>query len=236
MKAAAGKGVAILLMVICFVFWYVIASDYGDSVVAGTYHLAQNGETSTLILKPDHIFQQELNRAGKTEHADGTWRRSGEGGIEFSKEFLMASGQEREPDGTGFGEIHKQLGFLVSIELRQYHVLWYGRVDPSPNDTVSGTYAGDEPDVPATLVLNPNHTFEQTVSPLGKIAHAEGSWSVGQSGEITFSKAFLKTSGQALTEDETATAGDLPGSNLQILISRTSKSGVPTYHKRQMPW
>ena len=54
-------------------------------------------------------------------------------------------------------------GFFVSLSLRQYYVQWYGRVDPSPFNTLSGTYAGDEPGVSATLILRPDHTFEQTI-------------------------------------------------------------------------
>jgi hypothetical protein len=58
--------------------------------------------------------------------------RLGEGGLAFSKEFLVVSGQEPAADGTPYGEMHKDFGLFVSITLKQYHVLWYGRVDPSP--------------------------------------------------------------------------------------------------------
>lgn len=236
MKNLARVGGVFLLVFVCLVFWYVVASDYGDSVASGTYHLAQNGETSTLVLKPGHSFEQELSRSGRTEHAEGNWRRLGAGGISFSKEFLRISGQELDPDGTAFGDMHKRLGFLVSLSLRQHHVLWYSRVDSSSDKTVSGTYAGDEPGVPTTLVLEPDHTFEQTVSHFGVVKHAKGSWSFSQNGDIIFSKAFLKTSGESLREDETASAWNPKGSNLQIEIAVTSKSGVPTFHKRQFSW
>jgi hypothetical protein len=227
---------AFLLLVICFVLWYAVASDYGDSVASGTYHFARGDERSTLTLKPDHSFQQQLNREGRTERSEGTWRRSGMAGIEFSKEFLTISGQEIHSDGTSFGEMHKTLGLLVSIVLRQYQVVWYGRVDPSNGDAVSGTYAGDEPGVPTTLILKPNHTFEQTVTHLGVEKHAVGSWSLNQNGDIVFSKAFLKNSGEPLREDETASAGNPNGSNLQIDIAVATDSGPPTFQKRQLVW
>lgn len=142
------------VIVVCFVLWYIVASDYGDGVAAGTYHFAQDGQTSTLVLKPDHSFQQELSDHGEAKHATGTWHRIGEGGIEFSKDFLLVSGQEPGADGSAYADMNKDLGLFVSLTLRQYHVLWYGRVDPSPSNTISGTYAGDEPGVSATLILS----------------------------------------------------------------------------------
>lgn len=225
----------IFVAVVCFVLWYSVAADYGDGVTSGTYHLSQNDQTSTLVLKPDHSFQQELSEHGEVERATGTWRRVGEGGIAFSKEFLTVSGQEPGADGTAYGDVHKDLGFLVSIKLRQYHILWYGRVDPSPTNTVTpGTYNGDESGVSASLVLRPDHTFEQSITTLGVTKQAKGSWSVSQNGDIVFSKDFLKTSGEALRSDETASHdGHLQGPNLQIQIARTSRSGVPTFRKKQ---
>jgi hypothetical protein len=234
-KSARVSGV-FLILVLCFVLWFIVASDYSDSAAVGKYHFAQNGETSNLVLKPDHSFQQEVSRLGQTEHAEGTWRRVGEGGISFSKEFLVVSGDEPEPDGTTFSDMHKSLGLFVSLALRQYHVLWYGKVNSTSDNSVYGTYAGDEEGVPATLVLNADHTFEQTVTHAGITKHAEGSWSYSQNGTIVFSKAFLKTSGEALREDETASAEDPKGSNLQIEIAVSSKTGEPTFQKRQVPW
>ena len=234
-KLACVAGALALSFVIFNVFWYIYA-DYGDSVTSGTYHLAQNGETSTLVLKPDHSFQQELSKLGRVEHAVGTWQRIGEGGVTFSEEFLTVSGQEPDPDGTAFGDLHKDLGLFVSLTLRQYHVLWYGKVDPSSSDRVFGRYAGDEEGVPATLVLKEDHTFEQAVSHLGVEKHATGTWSLNQSRDIVFSREFLQTSGEALGEGETASALDPKGSYLQIEIAMTSKSGVPTFRKKQFPW
>ncbi len=224
---------ALFVLVVCFVLWYSVASDYGDVVISGTYHLDRNDQTSTLVLKADHSFQQELSEHGEVRRATGTWRRLGQGGIAFSKEFLNVSGQEPGADGTAYGDIHKDLGFLVSIKLSQYHVLWYGRVDPSPTNPISGTYVGDEPGVSATLILKPDHTFEQLIHTVGITRQAKGNWSVRQNGDIVFSQDFLKTSGEALRSDETATAWDPKGFNLQIQIAMTSRSGVPIFRKKQ---
>jgi hypothetical protein len=87
------------------------------------------------------------------------------------------------------------------------------------------------------LVLSPDHTFEQTVSALDVAKHAQGSWEFNQHGDIAFSKAFLKTDGEALTEDETASCGDPRGSNyLSIEVDMTSKSGSPTFRKKLLTW
>jgi hypothetical protein len=39
-----------------------------------------------------------------------------------------------EPDGTTFADLHKALGLYVTLHIRRYHVLWYGRHD-SQSDT-----------------------------------------------------------------------------------------------------
>jgi hypothetical protein len=235
MKNLARAGGVVALLLLC-VIWYVIAADYSDRVASGTYHLSQNGETSTLILNSNHGFQQELSKHGRVERATGTWRRIGEGGIAFSKEFLTLSGQEPGADGTAYGEIHKRFGFLVSLILAQYHVLWYVRVDSSPGNSVPGTYTGDAEGVTATLVLYPKHTFEQSVSKLGITRQAKGTWSSTKNGDVVFSKDFLKASGEALRDDETASAWNPKGSNLQIQIAVNSKSGAPTFRKSQSLW
>ncbi|MFZ0805762.1 MAG: hypothetical protein WAN03_06250, partial [Candidatus Sulfotelmatobacter sp.] len=113
------------LLAVFLVLWYVV-SDYGDGVASGTYHFAQDGQTSILVLKPDHTFQQELSEQGEVKRATGTWHRVGEGGIGFSKEFLAVSGQEAHADGSAFADMHKDSGFFVSLRLRQYYVQWYG--------------------------------------------------------------------------------------------------------------
>jgi hypothetical protein len=216
-----------LVSVILFV-WGAAAIDYSDSVVSGTYSLVQNGETSTLVLMPDHTFQQDVSHSGKVTHAEGTWRRLGEGGIAFSREFLVLSGQELSAQGNAYADMHKTLGLFVSLVLTDYHVVWYGKVDPSPDKATPGTYTGDEGGASATLTLGRDHTFEQVITHDGVAKHAKGSWSLSGSGDIVFSKEFLKTSGESLRDDETASA------NLQIKIAAVSRSGgPPTYRKRQ---
>ncbi len=224
----------LFVLVVCFVGWYSVASDYGDDVASGIYHFAENGETSTLVLNRDHSFQQELSKHGEVKRAIGIWRRIGQGGIAFSKEFLLVSGQEPGADQTTYADMHKVVGFFVYLVLRQYHVLWYSRVDPSPANTVSGIYAGEEPGVSATLILKADHTFEQVIHALSVTKQAKGIWSVDQNGDVTFSKDFLKACGEPLRSDETASAWDPKGSNLQIQIAMTSGSGVPTFRKEQL--
>jgi hypothetical protein len=221
-----------LALAVFFVLWHIVA-DYGDSVASGTYHFAQDGQTSTLVLKRDHTFQQELADQRNVKRRAGTWRRIGEGGITFSKEFLMVSGQEPDPDGSAFADMRKNYGLFVSLDLRQYYFLSYERVDPSTSNAVSGTYARDEQGVSARLTLNPDHTFEQTIHAPSIANQAKGSWSVDQNGDIIFSKDFLKASGESLGSNETASALDPKGPYLQIQIAMTSKSGVPTFRKKQ---
>ena len=237
MRKLARIGGAAVLLLISFVLWATVAMDYGDSVAFGTYSLAENDESSTLVLKPDHTFQQNLSHYGKMQHAEGTWRRVGEGGIAFSQQFLVLSGQELSADGTAYAEMHKTLGLFVSLVLADHEVVWYLRGDPAPENTVTGTYAGDEEGVRAILTLESDHTFEQVITHEGVEKRARGKWSLNQSGDISFSKEFLKTSGESLRDDETASAWNPSGSNLQIQIAVVSKSGgAPTYHKERFPW
>jgi hypothetical protein len=106
----------IFLPVAVLWIWYMVAADYGYGAVSGTYVLRHDGEQSTLILKKDRSFQQVLSRQGKTESAQGRWRRVGEGGVVFSREFLKLTGQEVRADGEADGEVKKQcLGLFPSI-------------------------------------------------------------------------------------------------------------------------
>ena len=236
MTKSARFGGALILLLLCYVLWYAVASDYGEDVASGTYHFAQAGEKSTLVLKSDHTFQQELSSLGKVQRAAGTWRRIGEGGVAFSKEFLPVSGQELSADGAAYAEIHKDFGILVSLTFSQEYVLWYGKVHPSPNNGLYGAYAGDEEGTPATLVLNENHTFEQTVSREDNEKHSKGTWTFAKSGCIVFSGTFLKAKGQELAVGETASAFNPNGGALQVEIAKGSKSGVPTFRKTHFPW
>jgi hypothetical protein len=61
-------GSCLFLLVVCSALWYMVAADYGDGVASGTYHFANDDETSTLVLKPDHSFRQELSEHSEVKH------------------------------------------------------------------------------------------------------------------------------------------------------------------------
>lgn len=230
MKKATWVTVGLIFSFVCLVMWAAAAMNYGDSVAVGKYRFVGNGESSTLVLKLDHSFQQDLQLGNMKQHGEGTWRRLGEGGIVFSKEFLIVSGDEPGPDGTTFCEMHKTVGLFVSLRLRQYHVLWYAKADSSTS--ARGTYTGDEPGVSATLVMNADHSFDQTLAHDGVAKHANGTWSQLANGTIEFSNAFLKTSGEPLRGDESASSMDPKGAALQIEISKSSHTAEPVFYKR----
>jgi len=106
-----------VFLILAFLWcWYMVAADYSYSAVSGTYMFHDDGESSTLVLRRDQSFQQDLNRDGKIVHVRGTWRRIGEGGVVFSKEFLKVNGQEVRSDGQADAEIEKRfLGFFPSM-------------------------------------------------------------------------------------------------------------------------
>jgi hypothetical protein len=195
MKKSVRLSIGFLLSFACFVIWGTAAMNYGDSVAVGKYRFNGNREVSTLVLKPDHSFQQDLQIGSVKGHGEGTWRRIGEGGIAFSKGFLAVSGDEPGPDGTTYCHMHKTLGLFVSLRLSQYHVLWYGK--SGSDGSLPGTYMGDEPGVTATLILNEDHSFTQEIAQNGTTRHATGTWSQDSDGTVRFSKAFLKTSGES---------------------------------------
>jgi hypothetical protein len=234
MRRSVWVPVGLLISIAGFVIWVVAAMDYGDSVAAGKYRLERNGESSTIVLNPDHTFRQTRRLGNNEQHSEGTWRRIGEGGIAFSKEFLVVSGGEPAPDGTTYCDMHKTLGLFVSLRLRQYHVLWYGKT--GSGDSLPGTYRGDEPRVAATLVLNADHSFTQDIVQSGNAHHATGTWNQSSDGTVRFSRAFLKTSGEPLRDDETASSIDPRGSNLQIEISMANHVSEPVFYKRPFFW
>jgi hypothetical protein len=141
-------------------------------LAAGKYRFERNGESSTLVLNPVHTFRQTRRLGNIQQHSEGTWRRIGEGGIAFSKAFLMVSGGEPAPDRTTYRDMHKTLGLFVSLRLRPNYVLWYGKT--GSGDSLPGTW--DEPRVAATLVLNADHSFTQDIVQSDNAHHATGSW------------------------------------------------------------
>ena len=227
----------VLLPLVCTFFWLVAAMNYGDDVAVGQYRFHIGSEESTLVLLPDHTFEQTL-RSGNTDRtAHGIWRRVGEGGISFSKDFLAVTGAEPEPDGTIFSDMHKTLGLFVSIRIRQYQVVDYGKGFES--HSTPGVYQGrvDEPDVTASLTLNEDHTFTQEITHNNSTNAAQGAWSQSSDGTVIFSKTLLKNSGAALEQDETAKSMDpTEHGGLQIEISKAGNSAEPIFSKRFGLW
>jgi len=233
MKKAIAVVAVIFVVLAVFAVWFSFAMDYGDHVVVGAYAMSNGGESCTLTLKADHSFHQERTYDGKTLVADGTWRRVGQGGLVFSSQFLILPGQEADPNGTtSYANVHKALGLFPSIVLSQYHVLWYGRTDPSTGTEVVGSYAGDEPDVSTQLTVKADHTFKQTWSKGNFTKDTVGTWNTIQNGDIQFSKEFLKTSGAPLTEAESASASNPKGSSLQIAVAVNPSLPKPVFRKR----
>jgi hypothetical protein len=105
----------IFLLVVLFFVWYSVAADYGYGAVTGSYSFGSNGEESTLVLRKDQSFQQEVKHDGRVERSQGTWRRIGEGGVVFSKEFLKLPGQVTRTNGEADGEVRKRFGLFLSI-------------------------------------------------------------------------------------------------------------------------
>jgi hypothetical protein len=235
-KLIVRAAVSVLLLAGIGICWFVVASDYSDAAASGTYLLAHNGMTSTLVLLPDHSFRQEVSDSNGIQRARGTWRRVGEGGIAFSQDFLTFPGEQRGEDGTAFSDMERRFGILIRLSLRMYTVVWYGKTDPTTSQ-VAGRYQETEGTRRRTLVLNSDHTFEQTVEGLTQTSTARGTWSVSSNGDIAFSREFIKSSGQALGNGETAKAMDPRGSKfLQIEIAADEELGMLNYRKKQFPW
>jgi len=103
----------LLLALALFCGWYMVAANYDYGAVSGTYVYRRDNESSTLILRKDRTFSQQRISHGKVEQAQGTWRRIGEGGVNFSKEFLTIGGIHSESDGSVYGEVQKSFLNLV---------------------------------------------------------------------------------------------------------------------------
>ena len=87
------------------------------------------------------------------------------------------------------------------------------------------------------LVLNSDHTFEQTVAGFKQTTSARGTWSVASNGDVVFSSERIKPSGQPLASGETAKSMDPRGSPfLQIEIAADQQLGTLSYYKKQLPW
>jgi hypothetical protein len=123
-KLIIRASVAMLLLAGIYVCWFIVASDYSDAAASGTYQLTHKGVRSTLVLQADHSFTQEVSDSAGVRHAAGTWRRVGEGGVAFSRDFLTLPGQQRGEDGTAYADMQKQFGILIHLSLRTYQVVW----------------------------------------------------------------------------------------------------------------
>ena len=93
-----------------WILWYWEAGDFRDSAVSGIYAIQLNGVASTLVLRPDHSFQQEVDRAGTVRRTTGNWRVLGLGTIEFSGDFQKLPGQEMHVVGSAFGYLANWFG------------------------------------------------------------------------------------------------------------------------------
>jgi hypothetical protein len=112
--------VSVFLLAGIGICWFVIASDYSDTAASGTYRMVHNGVRSTLVLRPDHSFRQEVSDSGGIRRAEGTWRRVGVGGVVFSRDFLTFLGEQRGEDGTAYSDMQRTFGILIHLSLRTY--------------------------------------------------------------------------------------------------------------------
>ncbi len=120
---------SLLLALALFCLWYSIAANYDYDELAGTYTFSGDGVSSTLVLKADATYQQELRHNGRVDYAKGTWHRSGMAGVGFSNGFLRLPGTrtaiEEWPDSspsdpdahTFYGHFRKVLGIYPVLDL-----------------------------------------------------------------------------------------------------------------------
>jgi len=127
---------ALIFALALFSVWYSIAANYNYNALSGTYEYAKDGITSTLYLKKDGTFQQKLVAGDNVDISKGTWRRIGEGGVAFSKDFMRLPGQlsyldKFGPDPNGNKDADTDFGGHFEKVLTLFPVLY---VDGKPND------------------------------------------------------------------------------------------------------
>lgn len=66
---------------------------------------------------------------------------------------------------------------------------------------VSGVYTTAHEGELSILILKPDQSFQQELTHLGKVEHAQGNWRRIGRGFVVFSKEFLKLSGQETARD-----------------------------------
>jgi len=111
-RTARLVGCGALVCAALFWVWYCWLADYGYSAVAGTYVYQDEDQQSMLILFRNRVFEEELTTGGTAEKTRGSWERSGEAGVAFSRHFLMIKGQRAAGDGHVWGQVRKTLGGL----------------------------------------------------------------------------------------------------------------------------
>jgi len=136
LNRSARAALGTLLFFAAFTGWWVVASNYDYSALAGTYDYRKDGVASTLYLKKDGTFQQKLVAGDNVDSARGTWHRIGEGGVTFSKEFMRLPDQlsyldKFGPDTSGNKEADAEFGGHFEQILTLFPVLY---VDGKPND------------------------------------------------------------------------------------------------------
>jgi hypothetical protein len=117
MNRIARVGGGLLLVIVLFCLWYSVAANYDYDALAGTYVFNHDGEVCTLYLRPDHTFEQQLNRSGNIGKSEGQWFRYGESHVSFSKDFLKISGEELSAAGEAHGQFEKSMFLLTSLTL-----------------------------------------------------------------------------------------------------------------------
>jgi hypothetical protein len=119
----------IAILLACLVWWWM-SWDFSDQFVAGKYIAKSKGQRAILILNADHSFTQEIRADAATIHANGSWRRIGEGGIVFSENFLRSSGADTR-DKEIYGNLDNTFGFWTLTlnpkynDQTAYHKIWF---------------------------------------------------------------------------------------------------------------
>ncbi len=217
--------VAFSMLALCLaVGWLVVATNYEESAAVGTFRFAHAGVRCTLTLQADHTFQQTLSADSSERRASGTWHKVGEGGISFSNAFLPFAGDVPSPDGSSFADMRRTMGLRMTLEFRQYNVVWFQKHVPSVRGELTGKYFGDNSGISTELDLRENHTFAQTFISDRANSKAEGVWRL-EGENVIFSKEFLTSSGEPLALHESAIAGsgtDIRHGILQIEVKNNS--------------
>ena len=111
MTRAAKRNVSIAGIFLLLACWWWHGWNFDDRYVAGEYVAKSQGERNVLVLNGDHSFSQEVWKGDRTTlHANGTWRRLGEGGVAFSNNFIGAPADAKASD-TVYATLDNTFGF-----------------------------------------------------------------------------------------------------------------------------